>query len=129
MTFVAYRDAGFWTLALQICSFAWRRGRLKFFPPKGFVGRVSLSSVVTGRPPYRLESIRLFRNRYTRNAPRWRLTCEWLIPPPAPPPRKYGRFLERFGRRSADVGGETSDLNLTSTTSKSSQLPHHHYHP
>ena len=128
-TLAAYRDGGFWTLVWQICSFGWKAGRLQSFPPRGFVGRGSLSSAAIGQRLARLKSIHLHRNRYTRNAPRWRLICEWETPLPARLPRKYGAFWGRFGKPLVDAGVGISVRDQTTITSKSSQFERHHYHP
>jgi len=125
----AYRDGGFWTLVWQICSFGWKAGRLQSFPPRGFVGRGSLSSAATVQRLARLASIRLYRNRYIPTAPRWRLTCVWEIPQPAQLPRKYGHFWGRSGRPSEDDGAGIFDPSRTSITSKRSLYARHHYHP
>jgi len=129
MTLAAYREGGFWTLVWQICLFGWKAGRLQSFPPRGFVGRGSLSLAATVQQLARLRSIRLYRSRYTVNAPRWRLTCEWETPPPALPPPRYGHFWGRSGRPSEDDGEGIFDPSRTSITSNRSLSGRHHYHP
>jgi len=129
MTLAAFRDDGFWTLVWQICSFALKRGRLKSFPPRAFVGRASLSYPATVHQLSRLSSIRMYRNRYIPAAPRWRLTCEWETPQPAQLPPRYGHFWGRFGRPKEDVGEGIFDPSRTSITLKSSRSTHHHYRP
>ena len=49
------------------------------FPPRGFVGRGSMSSAVTDLHGYSLISTRLRRIHSTPDAHLWRLTCEWEI--------------------------------------------------
>jgi len=98
MIVAAYRDGGFWTLLWQICSSAWTRKQSGSFPPRGFVGLGSSSSVVSDLAGCKLSSIRLRRRASTRSAPRWRLTLEW---------ETHQRLLQRLksGRSSAPSGG------------------------
>ena len=128
-TLAAYRDDGFWTLVSLICWFYWKAARLPSFPPRGFVGRGSLSLAATVQQPARLKSIRLYRAHYTANAPRWRLICEWETPLPAQPPRKYGAFWGRSGRPSGVDGEGIFDPSRTTIISKSSLYGHHRFHP
>jgi len=128
-TLAAYRDDGFWTLVWQICLFGWKAGRLQSFPPRGFVGRGSLSLAATVQRLARLKSIRLYRAHYTPTVPRWRLICEWETPQPALPPRKYGHFWGRSGRPSGVDGEGIFDPSRTLITSKRSLYARHHYHP
>lgn len=90
MTGVAWRTDGFWILLWLRISFCLTSGRLRSsFPPAGFVGKVSLSSVATDRLRFRLLSTRMRREASTRSVRLWRLTCVWQIN--RLPPRKSKR--------------------------------------
>jgi len=97
-TFVCYRDGGFSELISLVISFVSTDGQERYFPPAGFVGLDSSSIVVSGQRPYRLNSIRLHQRLHTRNVPPWRLICEWVLPPPAPPLTSFGSFSGIAGR-------------------------------
>ena len=60
----------------------WMKRSLVAFPPKGFVGRASLSSLDTALENYRIASIHLHPIQRTSDVPLWRLTFEWEINPP-----------------------------------------------
>ena len=79
MTGVAWRTDGFWILFWLRIWFRLTSGRPMSFPPEGFVGKVSMSSVDTDRPGCRLLSTRLRPEVSTRAARLWRLTCVWRI--------------------------------------------------
>lgn len=79
MTGVAWRTDGFWILSWLRIWFHLTSGRRMSFPPKGFVGRVSLSSAGIAPHAYSLSSTRLRREASTRSARLWRLTCVWRI--------------------------------------------------
>jgi len=80
-TGVAYRTDGFWILLWLRIWFCLTSGRPMSFPPRGFVGAASTSFRDTGRPPYKLLSTRLRRDRSTPGAHLWLLTCAWVINP------------------------------------------------
>ncbi len=122
MTVAAYRDAGFWTLLWQICWSIWSDGRPGSFPPRGFVGLGSLSSVAGDLRYCKLKWVRLRRRHYTRAAPRWRLTLGWETFPPALRVWRRGRFLPLIGSRSAD-GGAGASRHPTTTISISRRSP------
>ena len=79
---VAWRTDGFWILLWLRIWFSLTSGRSRSVPPRGFVGTASGSSRATGLQGYKLLSTRLRRDRSTRDAPLWRLTCEWGASPP-----------------------------------------------
>jgi len=116
MTGVAWRTDGFWTLAWLRIWFHLTSGRRMSFPPKGFVGKVSLSSVATGNLISKLSSTRMRREASTRSAPLWRLTCEWRINLPRPRKSKRGFGLGNVGN-SWGTDGEGGSAHPTSTTS------------
>ncbi len=121
MTLAAYRDGGFWTLLWQAFWSAWTNKRGGSFPPRGFVGLGSSSSQATDLYFCRLKSIRLRRRRYTRAAPRWRLTLEWatsLHPRYRP---SGGLFLDSNGESLA-VGGAAALRRQTRITLTSRRL-------
>jgi len=78
-TGVAWRTDGYWILVWLRIWFYLTSGRRLSWPPRGFVGKASISSVATGRPNCKLLSTRLRREVSTRDARLWRLTCEWEI--------------------------------------------------
>jgi len=80
----AYRDNGYWRQIWHVCSSLLKLGRLRCFPPKGFVGLVSGSSPAIAARLCRLKSIRLSPSHSTPGARLWRLTYVWEICPPQP---------------------------------------------
>ena len=122
MTVAAYRDAGFWTLLWQICWSTLTDGRPGSFPPRGFVGQGSLSSVASDLRYCKLSSIRLRRLHYTHAAPRWRLTFEWETSPPVLRQWRRGRFLLRIGSLWEGAGaGASRHPTTTISISRPSQ--------
>jgi len=79
MTGVAWRSDGFWTLLWLRILFYLTSGRRRSFPPKGFVGTASLSSVDIAHPICKLLSTRMRQEAYTPGARVWRLTCVWRL--------------------------------------------------
>ncbi len=121
MTHVAYRDDGFWTLLWQICWSILKRGRRGSFPPRGFVGAGSTSSVATDLHSSKLKSIHLRRRACTHDAHLWRLTLGWETYPPPSRQLKYGRFSHPTGRRLAAAGvGASRRRTRTTLTSQRS---------
>ena len=80
-TLAAYRDDGLSTLLSLVCSSDSTLRLSEGFPPRGFVGLVSSSSVGIGLDSYRLKSIQLRRRVCTHDAHLWRLTLEWETSP------------------------------------------------
>ncbi len=120
----AYRDDGFWTQLSWVFWHRLMRGRLKTFPPPGFVGQVSTLSRVTDAPLFYLISIRMRRLQRTHvisGAPLWRLTCEWETPRHRSHQLNYGPRLGLRGNVKADDGavGSTPRIRITSTSTRS----------
>jgi len=111
-----YRDAGLSRQLWHVCLSILTRGRLKVFPPKGFVGLVSRSSPAIGLGRYRIKSIQLHRTASTRSVRLWRLTYVWgiLLRPGQTGPSGPG--LADIGDSSAGAGVVPS-ANRTSITS------------
>ena len=78
-TGVAWRTDGFWTLLWLWISLRWTSGRLRSWPPRGFVGAASRSFRATGPQRFKLSSIRLHHVHFTRRAPHWQLISVWRI--------------------------------------------------
>ena len=121
---VAYRDDGFLRQLSFLGWSLWMRGRLKEFPPVGFVGQVSTSSRVGDAPLFRLSSIRmrrLQRTHFISGVPLWRLTCEWETPRHQPRPLRSGPSSVFSGNVRADAGavGSTPRIRTTSTNPRS----------
>jgi len=94
----AYRASGFWPQIWHVCLSLLKRGRLKSFPPRGFVGRGSGSYRGSDLRDFKLASIHLRPDHSIRGVRLWRLTYEWEICPP-PRRRTSGDFWGRFGKR------------------------------
>jgi len=88
-TGVAWRSDGFLILLWLRIWYYLTSGHRRNFPPKGFVGVASLSSVATAPQRFKLLSTRMRREASTRDARLWRLTCVWAMC--LPPRRKLKR--------------------------------------
>ena len=86
----AYRDDSPSILTSLLSSFVLTNAWGRFFPPRDFVGRGSLSFRVTDLQLAKLKSIQMRPVAGTHDAPLWRLTCEWEIPRQALLPLSYG---------------------------------------
>jgi len=96
-----WRDDGLWIQLWHVCCSLLTRGRVRTFPPAGFVGRTYGSSRDTGGKRLRVRSlVRLPLNPSIDPARLWRLTYEWEGPPPV-------LLIPRSGPRS---GGRGNDL-------------------
>jgi len=123
---VAYRDDGFWPLLWFLFCYRLKRGRLKTFPPPGFVGLVSTSSRVGDAPQFRLSSFRMHRlqrTHVTSHVPLWRLTCEWETPRHHSHQSSYGPRLAYTGSVSAGAGGDGSHPPIQTTSISTPSLP------
>ena len=119
MIVAAYRDGGFWPLFWQLCSSAWTSGLPGSFPPRGFVGRGSSSSVVSDLAYCKLKSIRLRRVRFIHAVPRWRLTLEWETSLPPSRALRCGPSSVKDG--GAWVAGGGASFRRRTTTILTSQ--------
>jgi len=108
-TGVAWRTDGYWTLSWLRIWFRLTSGQRMNFPPRGFVGKVSLSSAATALPKCRLLSTRLRPAHCTHDARLWQLTCVWLISLQGSPRRRRGRSWVSVGSLWETVGVDDSD--------------------
>jgi len=113
---VQYRDDGFWTQVWHVCWYLWKRGRLKTFPDRGFVGRVSSLSAVSDPGLYKTTSIQMRRIHSTLDAPLWRLTYASETFPLPSAHGSNGPILGESGKPSAVVGEEIFSSPTTTTS-------------
>jgi len=100
----AWRTDGFWILLWLRIWFYLISGHRQSWPPRGFVGKASLSSLDTGHPVCRLLSTRMRREVSTHTNPLWRLTCVWRISLRISPKLKRGSGLGSAGSSWATDG-------------------------
>lgn len=117
---VIWRDDGLWPQVWHVCCAILTRGRIKHFPPKGFVGQVYGSFQGTGALRLRVSSLKkLPHNPAIWPVRLWRLTYE--LETPLPPRRilRYGEPSDPIGNGSEEGGAGRSThrtgIILTST--------------
>jgi len=108
VTLAAYRDAGLWSQLLHVCSSLLMRRHRGSFPPKGFVGQVSGSSVVTDLRLSSVKSIQLFPRASMYGAHLWRLTYVWEISPRQSLHTISGLSLVNSGKLEVGAGAAKS---------------------
>lgn len=102
---LAYRDDGLWILCWLVLSSLWKHGHNATFPPRGFVGLASSSSLAIEPKAFRLSSIALRKLPSTLGGRLWRLTFGWEISPGMRSPSRYGELSETDGSSSSQVPG------------------------
>ena len=113
---VQFRDDGFWSQIYHVCWYLLKRGRLKTFPDRGFVGQVSSLSAVNDPRPYKTVSIQMRRIHSTPDARLWRLTYVSGTFPPPSALSTSGPTSEESGR-PWEVDGEEIFASRTSIIS------------
>jgi hypothetical protein len=106
---VIWRDDGLWIQLWHVCCAILTRGRVRTFPPKGFVGRTYGSSRDTAGQRLRVRSlVRLPLNLSIDPARLWRLTYELEGPPPVLLIPRSGPHWVQRGNGSGGGGEEGS---------------------
>lgn len=114
-----WRDDGLWTQLWWICCNVWMRGRMKSFPPAGFVGQAFTSSLDIGSGRWRVRSLKRLPPRPSISRVRlWRLICGLELPLPPSPRRACGAPSGPGGKRWEGAGedGSTHRIGITSTS-------------